>query len=179
MHGLCRVAVTSNYCGAVGPGDAILLIDGLQFARSASEMAGEIKGARLKRLVDMHCLTPGIRFRVCGGMNEHGKPGLSIFLKGELQLTCQRCLQPLLYPLELESRLELSGSIEEIEAADDDVDRVLATRAMDVAELVEDETILALPMIPRHEQCEAAPELAAQTAKKSPFDALAALKRGR
>ncbi len=179
MRGLCRTVVSWDYCDGTGPEDASLLIDGLQFARSSSEMAGEIKGTRLKRLADMHCLTPGIQFRVSGGMNELGKPSLSIFLTGEFQLICQRCLQPLLYPLELESRLELSESLEEIEVADDDVDRVLATRTMDVAELMEDEAILALPMIPRHEYCEAAPELVAQSAKKSPFDALSALKQGR
>ena len=157
-----------------------MLIDGLQFARSASEMAGEIEGAKLVRLAGMQCSTPGIRFRVCGGMNERGKPELSIFLSGQLQLTCQRCLRPLPQALELESRLELSASLEEIEAADDDIDRVLATRAMDVAALVEDEVLLALPMIPRHEHCEAAPEIeAAQARKQSPFDALAALKRRR
>jgi len=162
-----------------GPEDVSLLIDGLQFACSASEMAGVIEGTRLKRLTDMCCLTPRIRFRICGGTNERGKPSLSIFLSGEFQLICQRCLQTLPYPLELESRLELTASIEEIEAADDDVDRVLATRTMDVAELVEDEAILAMPMIPRHEHCEASLEIVAQSTRKLPFDALEALKRGR
>ena len=157
-----------------------MLIDGLQFARSASEMAGEIEGARLERLAELQCLTPGIRFKVCGSTNERGKPELRIVLSGKLQLTCQRCLRPLPHMLEQESRLELSGSQEEIEAADDDVDRVLATRTMDVAALIEDEAILALPMIPRHEHCEAAPEVvAAQAKKQSPFEALAALKKRR
>lgn len=162
------------------PKDPSVQIDGLQFARSASELAGEIEGARLKRLAEMQCLTPGIRFRVCGGTNGRGRPELSVFLSGRLELTCQRCLRPLLQALEQESRLELSPSLEEIEAADDDIDRVLATKAMDVAALIEDEVLLALPMIPRHEQCDAAPEVAAaQARKKSPFEALAALKRRR
>jgi uncharacterized protein len=157
-----------------------LQIDGLQFVRSASEISGEIEGAGLKRLAEMQCLTPGIRFRLSGGTNERGKPELRLALSGQLQLICQRCLQPLAMALELENRLELAGSQEEIEAAEDEVDRVLAARDMDVAALVEDEVILALPMIPRHENCEAAPEIAAaQAAKKSPFEALAALKRGR
>jgi uncharacterized protein len=47
---------------------------------------------------------------------------------------------------------------------------------MDVAQLVEDEVILALPMVPRHEACLATG--AAPETRASPFDALAALRRG-
>jgi uncharacterized protein len=99
-------------------------------------------------------------------------------------MSCQRCLEPVAVGLSTVAVLELSGSLQEIEAADDDVDRVVAGHAMDVASLVEDEAILLLPMVPRHERCgmadnlRAADESAAAVVKKaSPFSVLAALKK--
>jgi len=156
-----------------------VLIDGLQFARSESELSGKVDGSKLPRLSDMQCSTAEIRFNVRGGTLNSGKLGLTMLLSGQLQLTCQRCLQPLEHELEVKNELELSESLETVEATDDDVDRVLASPAMDVAALVEDEAILALPMIPRHEQCEAASSVGIEAKKSSLFDALAILKNRR
>jgi uncharacterized protein len=79
-------------------------------------------------------------------------------------------------PLRFEARLELAASEAELLAADDDVDRMVAGREMNVAVLVEDEVILALPMVPKHAQCRAAAETKGG-AKPSAFQALAALKK--
>jgi len=70
-----------------------------------------------------------------------------------MQLVCQRCLDPLPVPIAIDAELQLSESLREISDADDEIDRVLASRHMDVGQLVEDEVILALPMVPRHETC--------------------------
>ena len=56
-------------------------------------------------------------------------------------------------PVAVDAELQLAGSLSEIAEADDDIDRVLASRRMDIAQLVEDEVILALPMVPRHAAC--------------------------
>jgi uncharacterized protein len=52
----------------------------------------------------------------------------------------------------------------------------VASREMSVAALVEDEVLLALPMVPKHERCSAAAGLGAD-AKPSAFQALAALRK--
>ena len=49
--------------------------------------------------------------------------------------------------------LHLAENMREISEADDEIDRVVASRKMDVAGLVEDEVILELPMAARHEEC--------------------------
>jgi uncharacterized protein len=72
--------------------------------------------------------------------------------------------------------LELAESREAAEAADDAVDRVVASRSMAVAGLVEDELLLALPMVPVHERCE--PPAKDDGTKPSPFAVLAGLKKG-
>jgi uncharacterized protein len=114
---------------------------------------------------------------VRGGENGGGRLSLTVEISGELRLVCQRCLGPLAFPLAARSELELAETESEIEAAGDDVDRVLATKAMDVATLVEDEAILALPMAPLHGRCETgvAPEAAV---KAGPFASLAGLNGG-
>lgn len=70
-----------------------------------------------------------------------------------MELTCQRCLDPIRVPVAIDAELQLAETVREISEADDEIDRVLASRRMDVASLVEDEVILALPMAPRHEEC--------------------------
>jgi uncharacterized protein len=72
--------------------------------------------------------------------------------------------------------LEFAASEAEIAAADDGVERVLAGREMSVTALVEDEVLLALPMVPRHERCSAAADLGSN-AQVSAFQALAALRK--
>jgi uncharacterized protein len=131
---------------------------------------------QLPRLAQMRGATEGLAFELRGGMTGDGKPCLRILASGELRLVCQRCLGPLPHPVAIEVELQLAQSAREVEQAEDDVDRVLASRAMSVAQLVEDEVLLALPMVPRHDQCSAATS-AGQQERISPFSALKALKR--
>ena len=129
------------------------VIDGLQFARGAETLAGTLDLLHLHRLAEMQCAAEGLSYELRGKTDAEGRSWLDISVSGTLTLTCQRCLGPLVFPLALRSELLLATSEREIEAADDDIDRVLASKAMDVCELVEDELILALPLVPRHEQC--------------------------
>jgi len=152
-------------------------LDGLQFARGRAEVSGAIGIADLPRLAAMGCDAATLAYTVRGGQSGGGHPSLTIEIDGELRLVCQRCLGPFAFPLAAGTELELAESEREIEAADDDVDRVLATKAMDIATLVEDEVILALPMAPMHERCGADVARGA-TGRAAPFAALAGL-RGR
>jgi uncharacterized protein len=90
-------------------------------------------------------------------------------------MDCQRCLAPLVVPLVVDAELELADSAGEIATAEDDIDRVVASPAMPLAQLVEDELLLALPMVPRHEACE--PPGEGYDAGASPFAALGRLRR--
>jgi len=151
-------------------------IDGLHFARGRDRVSGAIGIDALPRLAAMGCDAATLAYSVRGGENGGGRLSLTIEIRGELRLVCQRCLGPLAFPLAARSELELAETESEIEAADDDVDRVLATKSMAVAALVEDETILALPMVPLHERCETSVARDA-SAKAAPFAALAGLRR--
>ncbi len=130
----------------------------------------------LPRLAQSGCSAAAVDFVLAGEINEHGKPGLRLSVTGNVRLRCQRCLGDVGFPLRLEAQLELAAGEAEILAAEDDIDRVVAGRDMNVADLVEEELILALPMAPKHEQCRAAAGAEAG-AGPSAFQALAALKK--
>jgi uncharacterized protein len=105
-------------------------------------------------------------------------------------LQCQHCLGLVASPLRLERSFRFmpdENQAAELDAESDDEVLVLS-RNFDLRELVEDELILALPLVPRHEDCPA--PLAAPTdpdalepeepdRRKNPFAALAVLKRDR
>lgn len=151
-------------------------IDGLAFARTAGVLKGRLGLESMPRLAQSGCSGSVLDFVLAGEMDDRGRPGLKIGVDGSVRLQCQRCLGEVEVLLRLEAQLKLAASEAEILAADDDLDRVLADRAMSVAVLVEDEVILALPMSPRHDQCRAAAG-SDGGAEPSPFQALAALKK--
>jgi uncharacterized protein len=101
---------------------------------------------------------------------------------------CQRCLQPVALDLRVDRALRFVATEDEAAALDaDSEDDVLAlSRRFDLQTLVEDEFLLALPLVPKHAQCPAQPEAGSPAATQGteevssarPFAALAALKRG-
>jgi DUF177 domain-containing protein len=129
------------------------VIDGLQFAGAAGEKSGVLGMERLPRLAQARCSTEGLEYHLRGGRADNGRPCLRLSVTGSIELICQRCLGPLRVPVAIDAELQLAESLREISEAEDDIDRVLASRRMDVGSLVEDEVILALPMAPRHEHC--------------------------
>ena len=151
-------------------------IDGLAFARDAAVLEGRLGMESLPRLAESGCSGSFLDFVLTGEINERGKPGLRLAVDGSVRLQCQRCLESLELPLQLEVQLEFASSEAEISAADDDIERVVAGREMNVATLVEDEVLLALPMVPKHERCSAAAAAGADT-EPSAFQALAALRK--
>jgi len=115
------------------------------------------------------------------------QPWLHVRARTRLTLVCQRCLGPLDTTLEVDRWMRFVHGEEAAAALDAEIeDDVLALeRMLDLHELVEDELILAMPLVPRHEgRCpvplplpsqeeEAVPE----PTRRSPFAVLEALKR--
>ena len=151
-------------------------IDGLAFARGGSLVQGVLTGKALPRLAEAVSRIGEVSYALRGGFNAREKPCLGVEARADLELTCQRCLGALLLPVSVAAELELSEDEREIAQAEDDIDRVLATPAMQVAGLVEDELLLALPDVPKHDSC-VAPGDERGGRGPSPFEALKALKR--
>ena len=160
-----------------------VLSDPIRFALDARQLAGVVKVEALGRLMDALLDTSGdLEYSLVGEQGADGKPYLRLSAKGVLGLQCQRCLERVDWPIEVERLLQLVPvglPIPDEELENDTFDAIEATPGMDALELVEDEIMLCLPIAPRHESCES-PRPKDGAEKESVFAALASLpRRGR
>lgn len=109
---------------------------------------------------------------------------LHLEAQAALQLVCQRCLGAVSCALEARRSFLFVPGEDAAAALDaDSEDDVLAlTRSLDLAELIEDELLLSLPLVPRHEVCPrplpaSVADPGAEEEPVHPFAALAALKK--
>jgi uncharacterized protein len=153
------------------------------FARDASELRATVAIADLPRLHDVLFDQSGeITYRLAGAVNKEGIASLRLDITADLLMTCQRCLGPVKFSLKSARNFELVAETEALgDPAEelDNVERIHAVAKLDVDALVEDETILCLPMVAGHQPGECRSPLAAvdESTKKSPFSSLAVLKR--
>lgn len=156
------------------------VIDCLEFARSGGVLERSVGMDQLPRLADILVTTQGsLSVRLEGWRDEQGKSWLQVNISGEPELCCQRCLGGVRFPLAISSRLQLMAPGEEWpddDLVDDSADAITAEKALPVLSLIEDEVLLALPIAPRHEQCES-PSASATGHGASPFAALAGFRK--
>jgi len=165
------------------------------FAKDGGSLEGEWPLASFARLVDtMHPdALPTAEGKTTWSAEGESRPvrggtpqvWLHLQAAARISLVCQRCLGPVQVPLDTERSFHfVPGEDAAAQLDADSEDDVLALpRSLDLRELVEDELLLALPIVPRHEECPQplplpdADEPEDEPAP-SPFAALAALKRG-
>ncbi|MFG6415775.1 YceD family protein [Roseateles sp. DC23W] len=171
-------------------------LDVAVFAREDGSLEGEWPAVTLQRLADSAAPEapasgwPALRWSLRGEIRQPkgGKAQTWLHLRchAEVALTCQRCLKPVTEALDIDRWIRFVESEAEAEALDaDSEDDVLALpRHLDARELIEDELLLALPLVPRHETCpeplahvDDDEEADAELERPNPFAALAALKK--
>ena len=153
--------------------------DAFLFAKEGRVLEGTLAISGLERLHDLLVEVSGdVSFRLQGFKSEHGELMLHIEVAGLLPLACQRCLKAISFDLDVDSLLELipeGADMSQDELEDDTRDFLPVAGELDVAELVEDEILLALPVAPRHEKC-GLPGAADAGERINPFEALAGIK---
>lgn len=142
---------------------------------------GRMKLSSMKRLLSSLVDTEGFaEVSVEFGRREDGSPRLTGTIQADLKLECQRCLGEMILPLNSSIDLLLRET-----ATDEDDDVIVVSEGvLRLHELIEDELILALPVIAIHEDrqdCVHSPWLqeepeADETGRESPFAILAELK---
>ena len=132
-----------------------------------------------------------VQWKAVAELRERTGPEADIWLhltaKTVVPLTCQRCMLPLLTPLEVDRWYRFVAS-EDIAMAEDDQseeDLLVMEPQFDVVSLLEDELLMALPLVPMHDVCPtaahaslegpAAPDLPSE--KLNPFAVLSQLKK--
>ena len=152
------------------------VIDSLQFSQRSECLSGSVPLVQLARLMSELESSEGVlEFSLQGATGSDGEPLLHLVVNGLLQLRCKRCLQPVGFPVVLDTVLELldeeriEPTQEELE--DDSRDFLAASRSMNVVLLIEDEVLLALPVAPRHDKC-SLPDIRHDPEAASPFGVL-------
>lgn len=174
-------------------------LDAWRFAQAGAHLQGEQSLVDFRRLVqDLHGPVPAdvpVRWSAQGELREAAGGGapqawLHLQVQTQVPLTCQRCLSVMQEGIEVDRWFRFVADEAAAEALDDDTEEdLLALEPRpSLIELVEDELILALPLVPLHAQCPqplpagAAPtdgELPSDGSERPhPFAALAKLKGG-
>jgi uncharacterized protein len=134
-------------------------LDVASVAADALRLEGRWPLAGFERLHDGPAQDGDVQWSVRGEQRAvAGAPAeiwLHLTLRARLWRDCQRCLQPVAIDLDLARALRFVADEAAAEALDAETeDDVLALpRYLDLHELAEDELLLALPLVPMHEQC--------------------------
>ncbi len=115
-----------------------------------------------------------------------GQVWLHLKAHATVPMTCQRCLTPVDVPLDVDREFRFVADEATAEALDDESEEDLLAMSREFAlrELIEDELLMALPVVPRHDVCPTPVSMAssdedfeeASAQKPNPFAALAALR---
>ncbi len=167
-------------------------IDPIQLAERGSHLSGSLSVKHMPRLKqacfdDSGEVFVDLQFERGEGENVFLMRG---HLAAQLRVVCQRCLESM--PLKLEAApcllLVRPGAQQ---AFDNEADILVVDKPLSLSSLVEDELLLAWPMVPTHElnQCPAKAYIAAPTTpkdlnatkseKKNPFSVLSKIKKTR
>ena len=164
------------------------------FARQGGQLAGQLALSGLDRLREMQLAGPApaapeVEWTARGESRPvRGGPAevwLHLSASVRMTLQCQRCLNGVAARLDAARSFRFVHGEAQAAALDEQTENdVLAlTRGLDLIELVEDELLLALPLVPRHEPACSDPlpvpaaDVLLDDAPVNPFAALASLKR--
>ena len=128
-------------------------LDLLAMAGAERVLRGSISLASLERVVPALVSQEGeLRVELEFGRDSDGTHYLAGTIRGNVQLQCQRCLEAMLLPLDLVMNLGLVQSQEAARQLSGRYEPLLVTAEPAlVADIVSDEVLLALPIVPLHD----------------------------
>lgn len=137
-------------------------LDVAAFARAAGRAHGQWRLGELDRLGAQGPLEVQQRpvdWQADGQLRTSATGAAEIWLhlraRAQVPQVCQRCLEPVDVPLSVQRSFRFVPDEATAEAQDEhcEEDVLVLTRALDLRSLAEDELLLALPLIARHEVC--------------------------
>jgi uncharacterized protein len=132
-----------------------------------------------------------VRYTANGSIRADGVAGEQVWLaltaEVALPLICQRCLGTVDLPVQFEREFRFVATEEIAEAQDEESeeDVLVLSRDFNLLELIEDELLMALPVVPKHTVCPGAVKLQVADSdfseegveKPNPFAVLGQLKK--
>ena len=168
---------TSAAGGALNARD----IDLFEFARSGRDAAGAVRVSELPRMLNevprevLNNRPEGEAARALFTWQAEGttqpelqddgtegrQPYLRMAIHGSTWLECQRCLAPYEQALDVDATYRIVATEEEADEFpldEDEVEVIVGSRHFDLLDLIEEELLLSLPLVPKHDVCPAVHE---------------------
>lgn len=171
-------------------------LDARRFAEASGHLQDECAASEFTRLaVDLHPdglvdMPASVTWQAAGELRGAASAvWLHLQAQATVPLTCQRCLGPVPTPLVVDRWFRFVATEAQAEAEDDDAEEdLLALEPRpDLMAVLEDELLMALPLVPMHEVCPhslpssagALPEESdgEDARRENPFQALSKLKK--
>ena len=167
------------------------------FAQAAGHLQGQAPLSDFKRLAaDAQAIEgeqPMVSWEAEGELVEQsggsGHIWLHVSAEVDVPMICQRCLTEAHIPLYVDRsfRFVADEATAEMEDDDSDEDLLALSREFNLLELIEDELLMEVPVVPRHEECPVPVKLESSDAdfeqaneqKENPFAVLQSLNVGK
>ncbi|CAB3794846.1 hypothetical protein LMG28688_03991 [Paraburkholderia caffeinitolerans] len=151
--------------GALNPRD----FDIFEFARSGRGASGTVRLSQLPRMLnevpaDAPDRDTAFTWQAEGftqqELQDNGtegpQPYLRLAVHGAAWLTCQRCLAPYEQAFNADPVFRIvqtEDEADEFSLDDDEFDVIVGSRHFDLVDLIEEELLLSLPLVPKHDVC--------------------------
>jgi uncharacterized protein len=153
--------------GAVDPRQ----LDVFEFARSGRQAAGVVRVSQLPRMLnEVPAEVPeagrdtAFTWQAEGSTQpelqddgtEGPQPYLRLAIHGVAWLECQRCLAPYEQAFNVDSIYRIvatEAEADEFPLEEDEVEVIVGSRQFDLVDLIEEELLLSLPLVPKHDVC--------------------------
>ena len=157
------------------------VIDPMGFAEKRRHLKGVIPVLKLDRLAEFLMETDG-EVKVDLTFTRQGRTATIVGqVTADLTLQCQCCLGPISWPVACVVNLGIVNSLDAAMQLSDEMEPLLVTpdAEMPLADIVQDELILAVPAIPQHPDCRMPLPADPAPERPNPFADLAQLKSKR
>jgi uncharacterized protein len=144
-------------------------LDLFEFARSGRQAAGLVRVSQLPRMLnEVPAEAPeresAFTWQAEGATQpelqddgtEGPQPYLRLAIHGSAWLECQRCLTPYLQAFNVDATYRIvntEAEAEEFPLDEDEVDVIVGSTHFDLIDLIEEELLLNLPLVPKHDVC--------------------------
>ncbi|MBN3805669.1 DUF177 domain-containing protein [Paraburkholderia sp. Ac-20336] len=144
-------------------------LDLFEFTRSGRQAAGVVRVSQLPRMLnevpaDAPDRDTAFTWQAEGTTQpelqddgaEGPQPYLRMAVHGAAWLECQRCLTPYSQTFNVDATYRIvntEAEAEEFPLDEDEVEVIVGSRQFDLIDLIEEELLLSLPLVPKHEVC--------------------------
>ncbi len=128
------------------------LVDARKLVTVEAHFQRKVAASDLLRLSECSDAIDDVEVDIGFGRDEQGRPFLSGSLNASISIQCQRCLEPMLFSISKDVYLVLVWDEAQAKALPRDIEPwIVGEEEVNLVEIIEEEILLALPVVARHE----------------------------